>query len=402
VAVQGVRSAQHDALNAVYPAFDSSPTTISGRGRTRSRPPRRLRARSSSPSIPPAGRMSTPCWRSTWAACPTALPRRPASSWGGEPRQRSSLPGWETATTSKASTRSRRGPASTRRPHRFVLQPGFRFARPFALASADAFRPKGPPALDSRRYAAAFREVRETGRVDSSTRTADQTAYAVWWMEFVEGSINRLARRLVDSDSSAWDAARLFAQLNMGIFDSYLAVWDSKFEFNHWRPYTAIRAAAVDGNPRTAADPTWEPLRTTPPFPEYVSAHSAVCGSRFEILSKAFGRHTPFAMDTTTAPPNMPTRTFRSFSAAADECADSRVRLGFHFRYATDAGKQIGRRVARYLLERTSGHANGDPPHLRATVCYVRSETARRSASSSAPRTSRHAPGRSPRRPIPA
>jgi hypothetical protein len=232
----------------------------------------------------------------------------------------------------------------------FVLQPGFRFARPFALASADVFRPKGPPALDSRRYAAAFGEVRETGRVDSSTRTADQTAYAVWWMEFVEGSINRLARRLVDSDSSAWDAARLFAQLNMGIFDSYLAVWDSKFEFNHWRPYTAIRAAAVDGNPRTAADPTWEPLRTTPPFPEHVSAHSAVCGSSFEILSMVFGRHTPFTMDTTTAPPNMPTRTFRSFTAAADECADSRVRLGFHFRYATDAGKELGRRVARYLL----------------------------------------------------
>jgi hypothetical protein len=55
-------------------------------------------------------------------------------------------------------------------------------------------------------------------------------------------------------------------------------------------------------------------------------------------------------METTTAPPGMPTRSFRSFRAAADECADSRVRLGFHFRYATDGGKLLGRRVAGHIL----------------------------------------------------
>jgi hypothetical protein len=186
--------------------------------------------------------------------------------------------------------------------------------------------------------------------VDTTRVTPDLTAYAVWWMEFVEGSINRLARGLVErSPTTAWDAARLFAQLNIGIFDTYVAVWDSKFEFNFWRPYTAIREAEADGNPRTVVDPTWEPLRTTPPFPDYVSAHSAVCASSFEILARTFGKHTGFTMDSTTAPPGMPTRTFPSFADAADECADSRVRLGYHFRFATDAGKKLGRRVARHL-----------------------------------------------------
>jgi hypothetical protein len=136
------------------------------------------------------------------------------------------------------------------------------------------------------------------------------------------------------------------AQLNVGLFDSYLAVWDAKFHYDHWRPYTAIREAASDGNPRTAPDPTWEPLRTTPPFPDYVSAHSAVCGSSMEILRRTFRDGTRFTMDSATAPPDMPTRSFDSFSAAADECADSRVRLGFHFRYATDQGKRLGRKVA--------------------------------------------------------
>jgi hypothetical protein len=55
-------------------------------------------------------------------------------------------------------------------------------------------------------------------------------------------------------------------------------------------------------------------------------------------------------METTTAPPDMPTRTFANFDAAALECADSRVRLGWHFRYATDAGRDLGRRIARTML----------------------------------------------------
>ena len=128
-------------------------------------------------------------------------------------------------------------------------------------------------------------------------------------------------------------------------------ILDSKYEYNHWRPYTAIREAALDGNPATAADPNWEPLRTTPPHPDYVSAHSTVCGASFEVFKRTFGDNVSFTMETTTAPPEMPTRSFGSFSAAAAECADSRVRLGWHFRYATNRGLALGRAVAEWLEE---------------------------------------------------
>jgi hypothetical protein len=68
-------------------------------------------------------------------------------------------------------------------------------------------------------------------------------------------------------------------------------------------------------------------------------------------------------METTTAPPGMPTRAFASFDAAAQECADSRVRLGWHFRYATDAGLDLGRRIAgvvlRHSLRERSRDDNG-------------------------------------------
>jgi hypothetical protein len=234
----------------------------------------------------------------------------------------------------------------------FVAQPGFRFAKPFVLEYPEQFRPPPPPPLGSNGYARAFTEVKEFGAADSGRRTQDQTAYAIWWMEFAEGSVNRLARQLVvDQDLHLWSAARLFAHVGVALYDVYVATWDAKYEYDHWRPYTAIRGAHTDDNRRTEADLLWASLRPAPPFPEYTSAHAAACGASFGVLEQAFGRRMPFTMETTTAPPGMSKRAFDSFHAAATECADSRVKLGFHFRYSTDAGLVLGRRVARYVLD---------------------------------------------------
>ncbi|HVQ16211.1 MAG TPA: vanadium-dependent haloperoxidase, partial [Vicinamibacterales bacterium] len=242
----------------------------------------------------------------------------------------------------------------------FVAQPGFRFARPFILEYAQQFRPHPPPPLRTSAYARAVREVEQYGAADSSVRTEDQSAYAVWWMEFAEGSVNRLARQLVsDREMQLWPAARLFAHIGVALYDTYVATWDAKYEYDHWRPYTAIRTAETDRNPGTTPNASWEPLRPTPPFPEYTSAHAAACGASFRVLEQAFGPHVSFTMETTTAPADMPTRTFASFQAAASECADSRVRLGFHFRYSTDAGLALGRQVARYTLNHSLRTATG-------------------------------------------
>jgi hypothetical protein len=233
----------------------------------------------------------------------------------------------------------------------FVLQPGFRAAQPFALTSASQFRPPPPPALASAAYAEAFDEVKAYGAANSQVRSADQSGYAVWWMEFSEGSVNRLARQLLqDRRVDLSSANRMFAYLNMALLDVYIAVWDSKYEYNHWRPYTAVRQAAKDGNPATSPDPSWQPLRPTPPFPEYASAHAAGCAATFTVLARIFGDDGTFTMETLTAPPGMPTRSFTRFSQAANECADSRVVLGWHFRYATDEGLKLGSRVADYML----------------------------------------------------
>ncbi|MGH8185910.1 MAG: vanadium-dependent haloperoxidase, partial [Steroidobacteraceae bacterium] len=252
----------------------------------------------------------------------------------------------------------------------FVAWPALGAAKPFFLCSGDQVRPSPPPALASAHYAAAFNEVKQFGAADSTKRSADQTAYALWWMEFAEGSVNRLARTLAtDQRMDLWDAARMFALLNAALIDTYIAVWDSKFHFNHWRPYTAIRDAERDGNPQTTIDPQWNSLRPAPPFPDYVSAHAAGCATTFGVLQEVFPRVGRFTMDSKTAPSGMPTRSFETFRAAARECADSRVQIGFHFRYATDAGAQLGREIAEIAIDerlRAAGHKGPNGRRTRA------------------------------------
>jgi hypothetical protein len=171
-------------------------------------------------------------------------------------------------------------------------------------------------------------------------------------MEFSEASVNRLARQLVvDHDLDLWAANRMLAFVNVALFDVYIAVWDSKFEYNHWRPVTAILHADDDGNDATSGMDDWRPYRPTAPFPDYVSAHAGGCAASFGVLERTFGDGVPFTMATQTAPEGMPTRSFDRFSDAAAECADSRIQLGWHFRYAADGGLELGRRVTAYLAE---------------------------------------------------
>jgi membrane-associated phospholipid phosphatase len=248
-------------------------------------------------------------------------------------------------------------------PEGFVFGAGWARARPFALSSPDEFRSAPPPAIDSDAYTQAYAEVNAVGASESGLRTSDQAHLAMWWKQFVEKSHNRLARELVMADDPGlWAGARMFALLNASIYDGYIASFDSKFHYNHWRPYTAIRWASNDGNPDTAEDPVWTNLHDhTYAFPSYPSAHGTVCAAAMTVLADAFGEDRPVEMTTRevdSAGPFSPpvtmdpaTRSFENFAAAAEECALSRVYLGIHFRYDSDAGTVLGRKVGGRVLE---------------------------------------------------
>lgn len=248
-------------------------------------------------------------------------------------------------------------------PEGFVFGAGWARAKPFMLKSQDHFRAPPPPAINSDDYTVAFNEVKALGGSESTKRTADQTHLAMWWKDFVENSHNRLLRELVIAEEmNLWEATRIFALLNMSVCDAYINVFENKFFYNHWRPYTAIRWAANDENPATIADTSWNNLhKHTYAFPSYPSAHGTASAAAMIVLERYFGENYKFTMTTREVDAAGPfsgkikmspaTRSFDSFSAAGLECAMSRLYLGIHFRYDSEEGFKLGSRVGNFAFD---------------------------------------------------
>jgi hypothetical protein len=238
-------------------------------------------------------------------------------------------------------------------PYDFAFAVDFRFATPFGLESPEQFRVPPPPALTSRTYARDYNEVKSVGAVNSTTRTTDQSNYANWWYEGSEIGWARVARVTATGEElELWRAARMFALVHMTLYDSCVAGWDSKYHWDFWRPYTAVRAGDTDGNRRTVKDGSWQSYLETPPVQDYPSTHSTLGAGAAEVLKRSFRTdRVPFSMDSLTALPANPVRSFNNFTQAANENADSRVRAGIHFRFATEQGKALGRQVGSYIVE---------------------------------------------------
>ena len=244
----------------------------------------------------------------------------------------------------------------------FAFAPGWGTVTPFVLDRSSQFRPGPPYPVTSRKYAADLNEIKALGGdgvTTPSARTPEQTEIALFWVESSPLQWNRIART-VSAGHGPWAQARLFALLNMALADGYVSSFETKYHYDYWRPVTAIRAADADGNPRTSADPTWTPLVTTPPIPDYDSAHAVQGGAGSTVLKRFFGTdHIGFTACSLTLPPGGTcadpspiTRSYASFSAAAKENGISRILVGFHFRKAVDEGIEHGNRIGDLAVDR--------------------------------------------------
>jgi hypothetical protein len=236
------------------------------------------------------------------------------------------------------------------------MLPGWGRLTPFTLLSGAQFRPAGPPPLASEAYARDFDEVKRLGGKRSTARTPEQSQIARYWYEGSPQGWNRIARVVAGGKSlDRWELARVLALVNLAMADGFVAGWNTRYHVNLWRPVTAIRLADTDGNAATEADPSWETFLNTPPIPDYPSTHSVLGGAAAAVLTELSGTDRVAFTMTSGAPFAGITRSFTSFSQAAQENADSRVYAGIHFRTACRdglaLGQKIGRRAARmYLL----------------------------------------------------
>ena len=142
--------------------------------------------------------------------------------------------------------------------------------------------------------------------------------------------------------------ARMLAMAHVAGGDAMIACFDAKYHYWAWRPYQAIPLADTDGNPATVADPTWQPLRPTPNFPEYPSAHACHSTAVVAALDAFFGTdQVPFTLDSRV------TGTTRDYARLHDVVADvdeARVLVGFHLLGSDLQGSRLGRKVGRYVV----------------------------------------------------
>ena len=224
--------------------------------------------------------------------------------------------------------------------------------KPFALANPSQFRPGPPVELESKQWAADFNELKDYGGQVSSMRTAQQTETARFWLVGPPAAYHPFVRQLaITKQMSVLESARFMALVAVGINDAIIAVLDAKYHYNFWRPITAIRNGDIDRNPETEREATWQPIANTPMHPEYPCSHCIQSGAVAGIIRAVLGSDDipEIAMTSPTAPGV--THRFANMRIYTDEVANARIWAGFHYRFSTRIGTDMGLKIGEYVVK---------------------------------------------------
>jgi hypothetical protein len=225
--------------------------------------------------------------------------------------------------------------------------------KPWLMASPAQVRPAGPAALTSETWARDFNEVKLVGAKASTTRTPEQTEIAKFWEYSLPPIYFGVARSVADQPGRTLARnARYFAATAQAMDDALISVFDAKYQYNFWRPVTAIRNADGDGNDATARDATWSPLVDNPMHPEYPSAHSTLAAAVGTVVKAEVGSDRMPVLMTSSPTAKGATRKWSNPDEFVAEVGSSRVYAGIHYRTATQVGAQMGEKIGTFAAER--------------------------------------------------
>jgi PAP2 superfamily len=224
--------------------------------------------------------------------------------------------------------------------------------KPFAMTTASQFRPDPPISLSSQEWAADYNELKDYGGKTSAKRSPQQNETARFWLMVGPPAYHPFVRQLVTAKQmSIGDSARFMALAAVGLNEALIAVFDAKYHYNFWRPITAIRNGDIDGNDVTEREATWQPIDNTPMHPEYPCAHCILSGSVSGVIKAVLGTEDiPEIAITSQAAPGVIHR-FTNLTAFTDEVANARIWAGFHYRFSTRVGTDMGRQIGEYVVK---------------------------------------------------
>ena len=237
----------------------------------------------------------------------------------------------------------------------------FATVTPLTMKSPGQFRTEGPPALTSPEYAAEFNEVKALGAQSGSSRTQAQTLMAGFYTANPLVFYNTGLRQISTAKAlSTTQEALLFAKTSMASADALIGCFNNKAFYTSWRPQTAIRQAANDGNPATSPDATWMSLFATPGYPDIASGYNCYTAGFWYSARLYFGTDKyAFQLTSPGVPANAAagnpigvagsTRSYSRFTDVIDDTINGRILNGFHFRSADVQGAWIGKKAAQWL-----------------------------------------------------
>ena len=241
-----------------------------------------------------------------------------------------------------------------------AVEPHWREIRTMVMDSASQFRPAEPPVCDTKNkncdYYKALMEVKTIGE----NLTKEQKHIAEFWDDNpfklnVVGHVNFVTKKfsppghwmnIVGIGAKAAHAdfkttVAAYAETAIALFDAFISCWDEKFRSNYVRPETEINK--IDEN--------WHPYIQTPPFPSYTSGHATNSAAAAEVMTHWFGDNLSFT-DTSLLEFGIKNREIRSFRAAAQEAAMSRLYGGIHYRFDNENGAEAGKRLGEFIVSR--------------------------------------------------
>jgi hypothetical protein len=219
--------------------------------------------------------------------------------------------------------------------------------KPWVMEKGSQFRAAAPPPLASATWTRDVNEIRELGGMHSKARTQEQTEIGRFWFLTGPRSYTPLVQQIAEQKKMGLtDCARLFALVSMATNDAFIAVFDAKYAHNFWRPITAIRNADLTSNPATPRDPSWSPLGSTPPHPEYPCAHCIVAAAVAEVLQRVAGDN----LEELTLTSAGITRKWKRLEDYSNEVALARIYAGFHYRFSTEAAKSMGKKIGELTV----------------------------------------------------
>jgi len=229
--------------------------------------------------------------------------------------------------------------------------PQWQHRKPWLMTDPAQVRPAPPPALGSERWARDYNEVKALGRFDSQVRTAEQTAIARFWEEVMPPIYHGIVRSVATQPGrEITQNARLLAAVTQASDDALIAVFDAKYHYGFWRPFTAIRNGDIDGNDATERDPSWKPFIDTPMHPEYPCAHCIVSAAVGTVLQADIGNNPSPVLTTVSKAAGDVSRSWASAGDFMQEVINARIYDGVHYRNSGETGADMGKQVAKLAI----------------------------------------------------